>query len=131
MCSSDLLLGDICRELGRNVLAPSADAGKAFLSYRWPGNVRELRNVLERAAILQESGDVLEAGQLPAEIRNPGSGTMAGGGAGSLDEVERGHILRAYEEHGKKITLVAKALGISRTTLYEKLKKYGIAVDKK
>ena len=125
------LLGDICRELGRTVLVPSDDAGKALLSYRWPGNIRELRNVLERAAILQETGEVLEADRLPAEIRNPGSGALAGGGSGSLEEMERDHILRAYEEHGKKITLVAKALGISRTTLYEKLKKYGIAADKK
>ena len=125
------LLGDICRELGRPVLIPTPDTEKALLAYRWPGNVRELRNVLERAAILQEAGEILEIEHLPAEIRNPGSGTVAGGGAGSLDEMERDHILRAYEEHGKKITLVAKALGISRTTLYEKLKKYGIVVDKK
>ena len=131
MALAGSLLGDICRELGRTVLVPSAEAAKALLAYRWPGNVRELRNVLERAAILQEAGDILEAGQLPAEIRTPGSGTIAGGGAGSLDEMERDHILRVYEEQGKKITLVSKALGISRTTLYEKLKKYGIAVDKK
>jgi DNA-binding NtrC family response regulator len=125
------LLSGICRELARNPLSISEEAGKALLSYRWPGNVRELRNVLERAAILQEAGDVLEADRLPPEIRSPGSGAVAGGGAGSLEEMERDHILRAYEEHGRKITLVAKALGISRTTLYEKLKKYGIVADKK
>ena len=125
------LLEDICRELSRTSLTLSPGVEKALLSYRWPGNVRELRNVMERAAILQESGEVLEADRLPAEIRTPGAGTMAGGGAGSLEEIERDHILRAYEEHGKKITPVAKALGISRTTLYEKLKKYGLAVDKK
>ena len=125
------LLNDICRELARPPLVISDEAGKALLSYRWPGNVRELRNVLERAAILQETGDVLEADRLPSEIRSPGLGVVAGGGAGSLEEMERDHILRAYEEHGRKITLVAKALGISRTTLYEKLKKYGIVADKK
>lgn len=125
------LLGGIIQELGRPPLSISEGAGKALLSYRWPGNVRELHNVMERAAILQEAGDVLEADRLPVEIRTPGAGTVAGGGANSLEEMERDHILRAYEEHGKKVTQVAKALGISRTTLYEKLKKYGIAADKK
>lgn len=119
------LLAEICCDLKRSPLVLSPGAQKALLAYRWPGNIRELRNVLERAAILQESGEALEADRLPAEIRAPAAGAVGGGGAaGSLEEIERAHILKVLEECRGNHTRAAKALGISRTTLWEKLKHY-------
>jgi DNA-binding NtrC family response regulator len=112
------LLGDICRELGRPVPDLSPAAQEAFRRYRWPGNVRELRNVLERAIILHEGTGPIEPAHLP-----PLDSASSGAG-GTLDEVEREHILRVLEASGGNQTKAAKALGISRNTLWEKLKQY-------
>jgi DNA-binding NtrC family response regulator len=112
------LLGDICRELGRARPALSPAVQDAFRAYHWPGNVRELRNVLERAVILHEGTGPIEPAHLP-----PLSGPAAAGG-GSLTDIEREHILRVLEHHGGNQTKAAKALGISRNTLWERLRQY-------
>ena len=112
------LLGDICRELRRPVPELSAAVQEAFRRYHWPGNVRELRNVLERAIILHEGSGPVEPAHLP-----PLTGPVVAG-QGTLGDVEREHILRTLETCGGNQTRAAKALGISRNTLWEKLKQY-------
>ncbi|MEK7474934.1 MAG: sigma-54 dependent transcriptional regulator [Candidatus Coatesbacteria bacterium] len=112
------LLADICRELRRPVPALSPAVQEAFRAYHWPGNVRELRNVLERAVILHEGTGSIEPAHLP-----PLSGPATAGSA-TLTDIEREHILRVLEHHGGNQTKAAKALGISRNTLWEKLKQY-------
>ena len=104
---------------------------KLLLSYDWPGNVRELENCLERAAALS-SGAVLEVGDLPPQIQNPHMPAMAApaNGEGSrvmtLAELEKQAILSALNRlNGDKLT-TAKVLGIGKTTLYRKLREYGI-----
>ncbi|MGB9691090.1 MAG: sigma 54-interacting transcriptional regulator [Candidatus Sumerlaeaceae bacterium] len=112
---------------------------KCLLAYNYPGNVRELRNIIERALVLA-TGDVLLPEHLPAEVLNAASGNETRGaqeGATgpeprtsaptlSLAEVVREHILRVLDAVQGNRVKAAAILGISRTTLYEKLKEYGI-----
>ena len=112
-------------------LQVTAAAMKSLLQYDWPGNVRELENCIERA-VLQETIDVQD---LPPAIRSeqPASSEMTPQDAASLSttalaEMERMTILRVFEQaHGDK-ALAGKMLGISRATLYRKLKRYNIAL---
>jgi DNA-binding NtrC family response regulator len=120
-----------------------APATEALLErYDWPGNVRELENAVEHAATVGE-GAVVLPGDLPAAVRAPRlltPGTPDAGGhapagraeAGDrstwpLSRVEREHIRLVLARHGGNATAAARQLGISRTTLWRKLKQYGIA----
>ena len=98
-----------------------------LLRYSWPGNVRELRNVLERAMIVGRGARKIGTEHLPPEVR-------AATGAGverhvpkSLEEVERAHIERTLRAHNDNRTRAAKELGISRATLINKIRAYGLA----
>jgi two-component system response regulator HydG len=106
-------------------LAPAATA--RLLSYAWPGNVRELENAIERASILA-NGELVSPEDLPPHI-------ASGVGLGpvptlpaqqNLAEVEKAHILQTLERCGWNHSRAAEALGIGRTTLWRKLKEYGL-----
>ena len=95
------------------------------MSYDWPGNVRELENMVERAVILCK-GDTIEPQDLslPQDVQLPDMTEKTLDDA--IDEVEKRIILDALATHeGNKIE-AAKALGISRASLYNKLKKHDI-----
>jgi DNA-binding NtrC family response regulator len=92
--------------------------------YDWPGNVRELRNVLERAILLAD-GCLLTPRQLRFEAR-PRAGRAAPEPELTLAEVERRHIARVLEEERGRVETAAKRLGISRSTLYNKIQKFGL-----
>jgi DNA-binding NtrC family response regulator len=132
------LLGVLANDLGRRGLRLSADAERALTSYSWPGNVRELRNVLERAALLC-GRDVLEASDLRFEstgaLQPRGESLVAtdtdgSGGQLTLEGLERIHIERVLRELGGRVTEAAQRLGIPRSTLYQKIKRYGIALPR-
>src|SRR6185295_19405662 len=102
-------------------LAPDSEA--VLLNYDFPGNIRELRNGLERAILMGAAGDITPA-SLPAawltRRMSPGSRMH------SLEELERGYIAEVLQyTHGRKVK-AAGILGISRKTLLEKRKKYGL-----
>ena len=103
-------------------LAESADA--ALAAYPWPGNVRELRNVLERAQVLSRK-QVLEASDLLLGEAQRGS-AGAGEELLTLEELEKRHIERVLLRE-KKVAKAALALGIARSSLYQKLQRYQIA----
>ena len=107
---------------GRSV---SPEAMDALSRYRWPGNVRELRNVVERMLILS-AGDRIEMSDLPPEMRERGTGNgeraTGNGEEASLAEIEKRHIEAVLESCGGNKKSAAEKLGISRSTLYEKLK---------
>ena len=96
---------------------------EAMRAYAWPGNVRELENAIERAVVV-EKGRQIKLADLPfvspraeeAEI-----GTL------SLEEIERQHIARILAAENGNISNSARVLGINRTTLYHKIKKYGLS----
>jgi DNA-binding NtrC family response regulator len=107
-------------------------AMKSLLQYDWPGNVRELENCIARAVTLGDQ-HVIDVQDLPPAIRTeqPASSELAPQDANSLSttalaEMEKMTILRVFEQaHGDK-ALAGKMLGISRATLYRKLKRYNI-----
>ena len=105
-------------------LSPSAM--EALVAYNWPGNIRELRNVLERAVLLA-SDEVLERDDLSFDVI-PREVPLAREPAGSIDEVEKAHIERVLEETSGNVSRAAKRLGISRSALHVRIKKYSIAV---
>ncbi len=88
-----------------------------LISYPWPGNVRELRNVLERAAILSQDG-ILRIPELTGSIYREEPL--------SLREMEKEHIKRVLEFTGNNRSKAARILGISRSTLNEKIKQYSL-----
>jgi DNA-binding NtrC family response regulator len=105
------------------------DAALAHLSaHSWPGNARELENTIERAVILA-TGDVLDvadvAGPRPAATAAVLT-TFTGDHVPTLDELERAHILKVLELCDGQKTKAAQLLGINRTTLWKKLRTYGI-----
>jgi DNA-binding NtrC family response regulator len=98
-------------------------AQAALESYPFPGNVRELRNIVESTA-QNTTGPEIQLSDLPAHVRD----SFSGGARNkmSLDEIERAYISEVLDHtHGKK-TMAAKILGISRKTLLEKRKRYGL-----
>lgn len=107
----------------------------ALLGYGWPGNIRELRNVIEGMTLLAE-GDRLSFDDLPPEIlcareaAAPFAAAAADHGASpplSLAERERQAIIAAIQAEQGNLTKVALRLGIAKSTLYEKLKRYGLS----
>ena len=99
-------------------------------AYQWPGNVRELENVIERAVIIRE-GDRIGPEDLPDQLRAMGPADTAApsvhvGGLVTLDELEKAHILAVLERTGWARKQTSEILGINASTLYRKLKKYGV-----
>ena len=114
---------------GENVQI-SAAAMKNFLQYDWPGNVRELENGIARAVALGDRR-LIEVGDLPPEVRAAESSELTTEDAAALSttalaDLERMTILRVFEQSGGDKVLAGKMLGISRATLYRKLKQYNI-----
>jgi len=115
----------------RRVQGLSPQAQSLLMAYHWPGNVRELENTIQRALILAP-GERLEAGDIPLELA--GSAVPATAQAHKLLEqtrdsvrvIEKQNILDALALHRGNVTHTAKALGVSRATLQNKMKQYGL-----
>ncbi|MGB7265154.1 MAG: helix-turn-helix domain-containing protein, partial [Terracidiphilus sp.] len=131
-------LDRIRRERGRNFTL-SDEALRTMMRHDWPGNVRELENSVERACALS-SGPVIHLGDLPTQLQQQGlDERRAAAAAGepstapgrpevkTLAELEREAILGAIRTLSGDKLQAAKLLGIGKTTLYRKLKEYGIA----
>jgi DNA-binding NtrC family response regulator len=105
-------------------------AMKSFLQYDWPGNVRELENCIARALALGDHRTI-DVADLPPAIRGADDSGLARADAAELSttalaDLERMTILRVFEQAGGDKVLTGKMLGISRATLYRKLKRYNI-----
>jgi DNA-binding NtrC family response regulator len=124
--------------IGGSMRGVSQEAMKALCAYSWPGNIRQLRNMMERTIILS-ANDELQLEDFPDEIRNSFAGSvrepsLASVSAPSVQRVthpfspssladfETAHIRAVLEECGGNKKLAAERLGISRSTLYEKLR---------
>ncbi len=125
------LLDRLTAELGRPAITLSGGALEALAAYPWPGNIRELRNVLERAALLTDRSALtrddlrfdLLGGPAPGSARAPD-------GDVTLKTLERQHIEMVLREEKGKVELAARRLGIPRSSLYQKLKQFQIAIPK-
>jgi len=106
----------------------SEEAKQALLTYSWPGNIREMKNVIERALVFGKNKDAaLGIEDLPENIRTSLSGpSMAVSRLKSLEEIEKEAIIATLEATHYKITKAAEILGISRKTLLDKRKRYGL-----
>jgi two-component system, NtrC family, response regulator AtoC len=117
---------------GANVQVTPA-AMKSLLHYDWPGNVRELENCIARAVTLGDR-HTIDVTDLPPAIRSEQASTStapqdaASLSTTALAEMERMTILRVFEQANGDKALAGKMLGISRATLYRKLKRYNIPV---
>ncbi len=128
---ANLFIEENNKELGKNVTGITEAAREYLLNYQWPGNVRELKNIIERAMILSNGHEILPD-HLPIELRK---GQIAGVDDHASDKTE-GLALEAVEKkHIRHVLMMmdgnkskaARMLGISRSTLREKLKKYSLA----
>jgi len=106
----------------------SKEVMQVFLDYDWPGNVKELQNVVEHAVILAK-GEVIEAGDLPQNIKD--TFPRAKADTTSLKDTERNLILQVLQQTKGNKYQAAKTLGITRSTLYGKLRKHAIMVSGK
>ncbi len=129
-CREDILplaeffLQRFAEELNRNITGFSAEARKRLQAYGWPGNVRELKNAV-RSAVLLATKDTIGLDELYL--------TEAAGAKGFAlreESEERERIVKALEAAKYNKALAAGLLQISRPTLYEKMKKYGIDMEK-
>ncbi|MGD9089270.1 MAG: sigma 54-interacting transcriptional regulator, partial [Desulfobacterales bacterium] len=129
-----LLIGHILRRLcvARNVRSPeiSEKVMELLLNYPYPGNVRELENILEHALIICQEDKILPT-HLPEYLQaRPAAGpavpTAAARSGLSSDNKERDKLLAALQRHNWHRHKSARALGIDRTTLWRKMKKYGL-----
>jgi two-component system response regulator FlrC len=119
---SESFLQEIGRSFGRPPAGLTRDAREALLLHDWPGNVRELRNALERAAILCEGGLITPRHlSLHASTRPLGSATTT-----DLNRVERNVIEQVMRDCSWNKSKAAKRLGLSRTQLYVRLRKYDL-----
>ena len=114
-------LSEIARDHRPTTLAPGAL--EALRTYEWPGNVRELRNAVERAALL--GGPQLTAGELleGADVPREGESMVAGR---TLDEIERTAIAAALRKTAGNRRAAASLLGLARTTLTDRARRYGL-----
>jgi two-component system response regulator HydG len=109
----------------------SADARALLMAYSWPGNVRELENMIQRMIVVADS-EMLDVNDLPAELRptenaSPDQpGDLKSNSRAVTDQVEKSRIIDALEQNHWNITVTAKALGISRATLQNKMKKLNL-----
>jgi DNA-binding NtrC family response regulator len=121
------ILADLKTQLPGCPTECTTDVLDRLSSAPWPGNVREMRNVLERAMILGRGHEAIGWEQLPPDLRQR-SPIDRRYQAQSLSEVERQHIERTLRHHGGNRTRAALELGISRATLINKIKQYGMSI---
>ncbi len=111
-----------CRETNKHIDRISRDAMDLMMLYDWPGNVRELQNAIERAVVIGQ-GRVIQAKDLPISIQGEGRGEF---GNRTLQAIEREHIEKILRDTNWNIAMSARILGIDRSTLYKKIKRYNI-----
>jgi transcriptional regulator with PAS, ATPase and Fis domain len=119
---------------GKKLFGLCPDALHALEAFPWPGNIRQLENVIQQA-VLTATGPELKLHHLPSSIHTrtesniiplPTSNGYSGTLKQTRETTERANILRALEKAGQSRTRAAQSLGVSRVTLYKKMKKYGL-----
>jgi DNA-binding NtrC family response regulator len=110
----------ISSELGKEISGISAAALNLLIAHDWPGNVRELENAVERALVVSRSNEIRRADfSFQFQADEPRGGK-------TLEDMERAHIERILRETQHNLSRAARILDIDRTTLYNKLRRYGL-----
>ncbi|MBU1169958.1 MAG: sigma 54-interacting transcriptional regulator [Proteobacteria bacterium] len=110
----------------KKISGVSSDALECLLAWHWPGNVRELRNVIEYALVLCP-GDMIEREHLPRALSFPAINKNAMTGQTHVRINERNELVQALNTAGGNQSQVGRVLGISRVTVWKRMKKYGIS----
>jgi len=113
-------LNKFCMATSRAMPQLSAEALEVLMRHDWPGNVRELENAVERALVVGRGSEIR-----PADFSFQFQADEPKGGQ-TLDDVERSHIERILRETQHNLSRAARILDIDRTTLYNKLRRYGL-----
>jgi transcriptional regulator with PAS, ATPase and Fis domain len=123
---SQFFYKEACRAFNKNLSLLSDDMLAALQSYSWPGNVRELKHVIERMVVMAKGGN-LTLKDLPKEIRNAKTPPSSGKGVLSRKEAEIENIRRALVTTNGNQSKAAALLGVTRKTLFNKIKRYGLS----
>jgi transcriptional regulator with PAS, ATPase and Fis domain len=118
---TEFFLGYFTRKYHKPAMKVSSLAMQKLREYSWPGNVRELQHTIEKAVILSDSGTLK-----PGDFVFRPAGRPAEPGFLTLDDMEKYMIETALDKHKGKHSAVANQLGISRQTLYNKIKRYDL-----
>ena len=134
---AEMFLEKFSGQYNRKVTSISDDALRVLASTPWKGNIRELQNCIEKAVIMSE-GETLTASDImssgtgpdlhagPGDCNTPPAAVRDGNGEDTLEMIEERAIRSAMKKYNGNLSMVAKALDISRPTLYSKLRKYNI-----
>jgi len=123
---TDSLVEQLASDMKRGPVQISDNARAALRNYSWPGNIRELRNVLERAVLLSDDGVILNTGLEFEAAAHGASQANSKFDNLTLKDVERLCIIQALDAEGGNIIRSAKRLGIHRSSLYAKIREYGL-----
>ena len=124
---SEAFLADLSRSFVRSPAGVSREARERLMTYSWPGNVRELRNVLERAAIICEGGLITaEHLAFPTPRAAPTPEAAAAPPETDLHRAERAMVEKALKDARYNKAKAARALGLTRTQLYVRLRRHGL-----
>jgi DNA-binding NtrC family response regulator len=118
---ADHFLQRYVQETHRSIDRISREALDEMMVYDWPGNVRELENAIERAVVVGKTRQILPE-DLPIVCRAP----VAAARATTLEDIERTHIRQILDDHHWNVARSARVLGIDRSTLYSKIKRYAL-----
>ena len=126
----DHFVRKIARECGRDVQGVSGAARDLLARYDWPGNVRELENVIHRAVVLA-TGRVLQLHDFPLEVAMPETRSHLAEHTGlplkdACDQFERQYVLRVLDQLQWNVSGAARALGVHRNTIVQKLAAWGV-----
>ena len=123
---ADFFLHKFNEENQRKIAGFSPDSNDYLLRYEWPGNIRELENAIERAVILAKN-DLIDVNDLATQSLYVPHKAPAGK---TMRDIEKNHILNILIEAGGNCSEAARLLGISRMTLYNKIKAFGLNINK-
>ena len=113
------------RSFGKQAVDISPQAMEILVHYDFPGNVRELENIIQRAVALSE-GEIIRVVDLPPDLQKLEFNTLDGEGLLTLEELEKKYIIKVLKKTGNNKSLTSKILDLPRTTLWRKMKKYGL-----
>lgn len=121
---ADHFLGIYAKKYRKSIKGISADAMKKLTQYQWPGNVRELQHSLERAVIMSDSNSI-QAEDFLLSSRSEKS-TEIQIDTYNLEDIEKNIIVKVLKQNQGNVTQAATVLGLTRTSLYRRMEKYGL-----
>ena len=118
---AEIFLKHYSEKYGRNIEGITSDASKQMIAYQWNGNIRELQNTMEKAVILCDEHMIQ-----PHHLQLQSYTTTIAQPITTLEDLERKTIADAIYAYNGNLSVVAQKLGITRQTLYNKIKRYGL-----